>query len=234
MTQSIEHQPPWTWSEEHDEVYRGYIAALNAGLRVARESEVDTGKYTYRHATLEATLNAIEGALSDYKVRVATLPAAGPDGASWGLIVSLIHESGQWMSFPPYIRPLVRDEQGHGSALTYGRRYALTAIFSLIPGEDDDGKAATELVRNEQRLNGARSEAEFCIRYLMNRLPEERKLLIGGEFKATFGKALSALAVGKHDDALNWVVQRITSPDPEPDDPSQHDPRDDDSPGPQS
>lgn len=35
-----------------------------------------------------------------------------------------------------------RDPQGQGSAITYGRRYALMALLGLVADEDDDGNAA--------------------------------------------------------------------------------------------
>lgn len=214
-----DYSPPWTWSEQHDNVFEAYIAALNAELRVVRDSTVNTGKYTYRHATLAGTLGAIDAALEKHKVRVTTLPVPGPDAQSWGLVVTLVHESGEWMAFPPYVRPLVKDEQGHGSAVTYGRRYALTAIFSLLADDDDDGKAATDLVRNVEQLKGSRTEQELAIRTIMASLPEERTVLIGGEMTAAFGSKLNDLATRKHADALAWLIQRVNQPDPEPEPP---------------
>lgn len=211
-----DHQPPWTWSEEHDKVYAAYIAALNAELRVRKSEEVKAGSYSYRHATLAATLGSIDAVLESHKVRVTTLPVPGPDAASWGLVVTLVHEDGEWMAFPPYVRPLVKDEQGHGSAVTYGRRYALTAIFSLLADDDDDGKAATDLVRNVEQLKGCRTEQELAVRTIMKTLSEERKLLIGGEMTAAFGSKLVDLATNKHAKVLAWLIERVNQPDPDP------------------
>jgi ERF superfamily protein len=44
------------------------------------------------------------------------------------------------------------DPQGQGSAITYARRYALSAVLDLIADEDDDGAAAAVgLAHNESR-----------------------------------------------------------------------------------
>lgn len=62
-----------------------------------------------------------------------------------GVAVStrLVHSSGQWMEFGPLTIPLTkRDAHGVGSAVTYAKRYGLSAA-GLVPSEDDDGNAAT-------------------------------------------------------------------------------------------
>lgn len=43
-------------------------------------------------------------------------------------------------------QPLLLDKdtpQGHGSAITYGRRYALCCIFNIVADEDDDGEGGS-------------------------------------------------------------------------------------------
>jgi len=51
----------------------------------------------------------------------------------------LVHESGEWISGTVSLKPKVDDPQGAGSAITYGRRYGLSAICAL-GAEDDDGE----------------------------------------------------------------------------------------------
>ena len=62
------------------------------------------------------------------------------------LITKLIHTSGQSLSGRMLIRPTKEDMQGLGSAITYARRYGLQAIVGL-PAEDDDGNAASVVVK---------------------------------------------------------------------------------------
>ena len=65
------------------------------------------------------------------------------DVAEHGVIVetTLAHESGEWISGRLHLNPTKNDPQGIGSAITYGRRYALAAIVGVCP-EDDDGEGA--------------------------------------------------------------------------------------------
>jgi len=58
------------------------------------------------------------------------------------LITTLAHGSGQWMrSFFPIITEK-NNAQGIGSAITYMRRYALSAMVGVTCDEDDDGNEA--------------------------------------------------------------------------------------------
>lgn len=55
----------------------------------------------------------------------------------------LTHSSGQWVEFGPLEIPLFkRDAQGVGSAISYGKRYAIGAALGVVSDEDDDGNAA--------------------------------------------------------------------------------------------
>lgn len=61
---------------------------------------------------------------------------------------TLIHESGEWMEFPSLV--LKADKataQGAGSAITYARRCALSAVLGIL-SRDDDGNNAEPTVEN--------------------------------------------------------------------------------------
>lgn len=94
-----------------------------------------------KYADLAAHWEACRKALSENGLAVVqTNRPMGRDGVS--IITTLIHsESGEWMSgelFVPVTKP---DAQGFGSAITYGRRYALGAMVG-IAAEDDDAEGA--------------------------------------------------------------------------------------------
>lgn len=56
----------------------------------------------------------------------------------------IYHASGEWLSCGIVSVPVSKvDAQGYGSAMTYARRYSLSAAFGVAP-EDDDGNAAVE------------------------------------------------------------------------------------------
>lgn len=49
---------------------------------------------------------------------------------------------------PLTLTPTKRDPQGHGSAITYAKRYQLSAAFGISSDIDDDGNSATFEDRN--------------------------------------------------------------------------------------
>jgi ERF superfamily len=66
---------------------------------------------------------------------------ATPDGIFVETV--LLHSSGQWISGRYPVKPVKDDPQGWGSALTYSRRYGLSALIGVVAAdEDDDAEAA--------------------------------------------------------------------------------------------
>jgi ORF020 len=60
---------------------------------------------------------------------------------SVGTIV--FHESGEFIEFPPLIlKPENTKPQSIGSAITYAKRYSLSAVFGVTSDKDDDGNKA--------------------------------------------------------------------------------------------
>jgi len=56
----------------------------------------------------------------------------------------ILHSSGEWIACGVLSLPVSKaDAQGFGSAMTYARRYSLSAAAGVAP-EDDDGNAATK------------------------------------------------------------------------------------------
>ena len=82
--------------------------------------------------------------LSAQAIWLTQLPCPAPvelGAGHIGLETRLIHaESGQWISSVAIIPLPKNDPQGMGSAITYARRYALTAMLGIITEEDDDGE----------------------------------------------------------------------------------------------
>ncbi len=57
------------------------------------------------------------------------------------LVTTLAHKSGQWFRSMAPLNPVKNDPQGLGSAITYMRRYTLSALIGVIQ-DDDDGEAS--------------------------------------------------------------------------------------------
>ena len=76
------------------------------------------------------------------------------------LLTTLAHSSGQWMRSCLPILNEKGNAQGLGSAITYMRRYALSAMVGVTCDEDDDGNASCKPKNgNGGNGNGTKHEA---------------------------------------------------------------------------
>jgi hypothetical protein len=88
-----------------------------------------------KYADLASVLDAVRKPLSENGLAVVQ---AIHDG---NLKTILMHTSGQWVE-SLYPLPAAARPQEMGSALTYARRYSLSAITGIAADEDDDANAA--------------------------------------------------------------------------------------------
>lgn len=89
-----------------------------------------------RYADLSAIIEATRKPLTDAGLTIVQLPEGDE------LVTRVIHKSGQWIASRTALKCSKNDMQGYGSALSYGRRYAISAILNLS-AEDDDAQAAS-------------------------------------------------------------------------------------------
>lgn len=72
----------------------------------------------------------------------------------------VMHSSGEWIEYAPLkMKPVKNDPQAFGSAITYAKRYALSAIFGITSDKDDDGNEATQ-PQKPQRQQQATKQAQ--------------------------------------------------------------------------
>jgi hypothetical protein len=104
-----------------------------------------------RYATLNSVLESCREALIANSIWFSQYPVPVEPGYM-GLVTKLTHaESGQWQS-SLLVMPLPKaDPQGYGSAMTYGRRYSLSALIGIVTDEDDDGAKAGADVQADPR-----------------------------------------------------------------------------------
>ena len=96
-----------------------------------------------RYATLNSVMEACSEALINAGIWVTQYPVPVEDGSSnLGLVTKLVHaESGEWQESLISMPLAKADPQAYGSALTYARRYGLSAMVGLL-AEDDDANMA--------------------------------------------------------------------------------------------
>lgn len=126
---------------EHSE----HLDALAAALTKAQADmpgavkDSENPHFRSRYADLGSVWDAARGPLTRNGLSVVQLPGY-VDGVAT-LDTMLLHTSGQWIRATAGAPLAKQDAQSVGSALTYLRRYALAAMASVCP-EDDDGEAA--------------------------------------------------------------------------------------------
>lgn len=65
----------------------------------------------------------------------------------------LLHESGEWISSQISLTPAKNDPQSIGSAITYGRRYSLSAMVGVCAeDEDDDAQKASDPAKQQNEV----------------------------------------------------------------------------------
>jgi hypothetical protein len=101
-------------------------------------------RYTFKYAPLESILDFIRKPMADNGLSMVQAIGTEMEGTirQLSLTTRLCHSSGEWMES---VIPILLDgggAQAMGSAITYARRYALTALLNLATEDDDDGNAA--------------------------------------------------------------------------------------------
>jgi len=101
--------------------------------------------FSYKYATLDQILDEIRPVLAKHGLAITQETAAVDNTV--GVNTRLLHKSGQWIDYGPLFFPTSGDPRQSGSALTYARRYALTAALGITTTEDDDGAGAAKHTR---------------------------------------------------------------------------------------
>jgi RNase H-fold protein (predicted Holliday junction resolvase) len=93
-----------------------------------------------KYADLASVWDACRASLSENEL--AVIQTTESDDSGVFVTTTLAHSSGQWVRSRLRLTPKDGTPQGMGSAITYGRRYALAAIVGVAQ-VDDDGNAAS-------------------------------------------------------------------------------------------
>lgn len=119
------------------------IAAALAKAQAAMKNAVldkTNPHFKNRYASLASVRDAVTPALAANGISVAQ-PLDIADGQAV-VLTRLQHASGQWIESVCPIPP-TPDMQKMGSAITYARRYSLSAICGIAADEDDDANAVS-------------------------------------------------------------------------------------------
>lgn len=113
------------------------------------------------YADLASCWDACREPLAKHKLAVIQTTNNNADGVV--IITTLVHESNQWIRGELTVKPAKADPQGLGSAITYGRRYALSAMVGIAQVDDDANDATGNGRENKQNNAQTKTSADFEI-----------------------------------------------------------------------
>ena len=104
-----------------------------------------------KYVPLENVVEAITESASKNGLSFTQFPSSDEAGnVTVGTLV--MHSSGEWIEYDPIkMKPVKNDPQSIGSAITYAKRYALSAIFGITSDQDDDGNEATQTKKQQSK-----------------------------------------------------------------------------------
>lgn len=113
-----------------------------------------------RYADLAAVRDAIIPVFNKHGIAIIQTPT-NDDFSGFSLETRLVHSSGEQMiwSFP--LPSDTSKMQAIGSAISYARRYTLSAIAGVASEEDDDGNAATNTHGGRQHTGAVGSSSSY-------------------------------------------------------------------------
>lgn len=116
------------------------LAKAQAQMKAAAFNKTNP-HFKNKYADLASVLDAIRKPLADNSLSVTQTTEIRDGG--FVLVTTLRHASGQWVG-SEYPLPMGAKPQELGSALTYARRYSLSAIACIAADEDDDAEGARQ------------------------------------------------------------------------------------------
>ncbi len=129
-----------THSDQINEIAAALAKAQAEFGTPKKTKTADAGKYTYTYADLQDIYDSVRKPLADNGLAVTHL--CQEFAGQVELVTMLTHSSGQWFKSIYPVRAKTDSPQNFGSAMTYAKRYSVSALLGIASEEDDDGAAA--------------------------------------------------------------------------------------------
>lgn len=118
-----------------------FTAAERDHIAKVMSKKGEGSSYSYAYADLQAYLEVCRKPLADNGL--SFIQNVGVDGQKATVSTLLIHASGQWLESDPLSLSATDSlPQSIGSAITYARRYSLSAVLGMASEADDDANGA--------------------------------------------------------------------------------------------
>lgn len=135
-------------SEQITEIAKSLVAAQSE-LKNTPASAVNP-HFKSRYTPLDDILDMAREVLPKHGLSV--LQSVSGESETITVTTMLMHTSGQWLESDPLTMKAERTTpQGQGSAITYARRYSLSAMLGVATDPDDDGNGAEESPKQQAK-----------------------------------------------------------------------------------
>lgn len=134
-------------------------AAIRPAIKEAENEAFKRGGKASKYADLSAVWEAVKSPLHEHGFVIIQSPDF--EGADMWLKTTVLHTSGDKIEGRYPLRPARNDPQGYGSALTYARRYSISAMLGVIADDDDDGNAASNVGSGAKPAASASAPAQM-------------------------------------------------------------------------
>jgi hypothetical protein len=180
------------WSESKSKIFS---ALAKAQMEITpSEKNRKNPHFKSDYSDLLSTWEACREALCANELSV--MQTVGQKGDKSYLFTTLGHSSGEWATSEIPLLNTQANMQGLGSALTYARRYGISAICGVCPS-DDDGNAATFIDTIQL--------ADICDQISQDYNPRELYNLILKQVKV---QTFSRIPGDKHAAISKWISDR--------------------------
>ena len=114
-------------------------------IGTTQEAEIETKKgrnFSYKYSSLGDILSTVRPILTQHDLAVSQNVVDAGDGRV-GVETAITHAGGHAEVFGPVVMPTGADPRNVGSAITYARRYGLSAALGIASEDDDDAASAS-------------------------------------------------------------------------------------------
>ena len=131
-----------TTSESITAIAPALIKAQGQMVGIIKEGK--NPAFRSKYITLDSILDTVRPILTSNGLMLTQGTVATDSTAAVTVEARIIHTSGEWISTTVTIPVTKQDAHGLGSALTYGRRYSVSALLAISADEDDDANTAVQ------------------------------------------------------------------------------------------
>lgn len=153
------------------------------------KNTADNPFFKSKYAPLGDVINIVKPLLAKHGLSYLQSPSG--DGQNVIITTLLMHESGEYIESDPLL--LKADKataQGAGSAITYARRYALSAMLGVASEDDDDGNHASNNTQKQAPKQQPAQTQATGTKILCQGCKSEITSQLKGFSEKKYGKAL--------------------------------------------